>query len=113
MEPAPFTPQDLQRLVTWHMPFGRYQGTLLADLPGEYLGWFARVGFPDGQIGHLLAVMFEISHNGLGHLLAPLRAQAEQQGAGVGSGRTGRRVRLGPAGRPNDDPGAGPARVGP
>jgi uncharacterized protein (DUF3820 family) len=73
VEPAPFTPEDLIRLATWHMPFGKYQGTVLADLPGPYLGWFARTGFPDGEIGHLLAVMHEISHNGLRDLLTPLR----------------------------------------
>ncbi|MBL8931745.1 MAG: DUF3820 family protein [Kineosporiaceae bacterium] len=76
MEPTPFTREDLVRLVSWHMPFGRYQGRLLADLPGEYLGWFARVGYPDGDLGHLLAVMHEISHNGLRDLLTPLRGEA-------------------------------------
>jgi uncharacterized protein (DUF3820 family) len=66
------------------MPFGRYEGVLLADLPGAYLGWFARVGFPEGQIGHLLAVMFEISHNGLRDLLTPLRTEASTGGGADG-----------------------------
>ena len=65
---------DLQRLVTWAMPFGKYKGRLLADLPGHYLGWFAREGFPPGQIGELLALMYELDHNNLRHLLDPLRA---------------------------------------
>ncbi|MBV5290775.1 MAG: DUF3820 family protein [Curvibacter lanceolatus] len=67
-------PEDLQRLVTTEMPFGKHKGTLLADLPGHYLNWFAREGFPKGDIGRLLALMHEIDHNGLSELLRPLRA---------------------------------------
>ena len=63
----------LQRLVEVQMPYGKYKGTLLADLPGNYLNWFAREGFPSGELGRLLALMHEIDHNGLKHLLAPLR----------------------------------------
>jgi uncharacterized protein len=65
----------LQRLVTLEMPFGKYKGRVLADLPGNYLHWFARQGFPPGEIGRLLALMHEIDHNGLKHLLQPLRNQ--------------------------------------
>jgi uncharacterized protein (DUF3820 family) len=64
---------DLQLLVTREMPFGKHKGRLIADLPGNYLNWFAREGFPPGEIGRLLALMHEIDHNGLGELLAPLR----------------------------------------
>jgi len=66
-------PEDLQKLVTWRMPFGKYQGHLIADLPGNYLHWFARQGFPEGELGRLLALMREIDHNGLSDLLEPLR----------------------------------------
>lgn len=66
-------PEDLQLLVTRTMPFGKHQGTLIADLPGNYLNWFAREGFPKGEIGRLLALMHEIDHNGLSDLLKPLR----------------------------------------
>jgi len=66
-------PDDLQRLVTTAMPFGKHKGTLIADLPGNYLNWFAREGFPPGQIGRLLSLMQEIDHNGLSDLLKPLR----------------------------------------
>lgn len=66
-------PEDLQLLVTRSMPFGKYQGRLIADLPGDYLNWFAREGFPKGEIGRLLALMHEIDHNGLSSLLDPLR----------------------------------------
>ncbi len=66
-------PEDLQKLVTLHMPFGKHQGTVLVDLPGNYLNWFAREGFPKGEIGSLLQLMHEIEHNGLSELLSPLR----------------------------------------
>ncbi len=65
--------QDLERLVTFAMPFGKYKGRLIADLPGHYLNWFAREGFPPGEIGRLLALMQELDHNGLKGLLEPLR----------------------------------------
>ena len=66
-------PEDLQLLVTREMPFGKHKGRLIADLPGNYLNWFAREGFPPGEIGRLLALMQEIDHNGLSALLTPLR----------------------------------------
>jgi uncharacterized protein len=67
------SPDDLPLLLTRQMPFGKYQGTAIADLPGNYLNWFAREGFPKGEIGRLLALMHEIDHNGLSSLLDPLR----------------------------------------
>jgi hypothetical protein len=66
-------PEHLELLVTREMPFGKYQGRLIADLPGQYLNWFARTGFPPGEIGQLLALMQELDHNGLSSLLDPLR----------------------------------------
>ena len=63
----------LIRLVQVQMPYGKHKGTLIADLPGNYLNWFAREGFPSGELGRLLALMHEIDHNGLKHLLRPLR----------------------------------------
>jgi uncharacterized protein (DUF3820 family) len=66
-------PEDLELLVTRAMPFGKHKGHLIADLPGNYLNWFARTGFPPGEIGRLLAVMQEMDHNGLRPLLDPLR----------------------------------------
>jgi uncharacterized protein (DUF3820 family) len=66
-------PEDLQLLVTTRMPYGKYEGQLIADLPGAYLAWFARKGFPSGQLGRLLALALEIDHNGLSGLLDPLR----------------------------------------
>lgn len=66
-------PDDLQKLVTVEMPYGKYKGRVLADLPGNYLNWFAREGFPATELGRLLQLMQEIDHNGLSPLLAPLR----------------------------------------
>lgn len=66
-------PETLELLLTREMPFGKYQGRLIADLPGHYLNWFARQGFPKGELGGLLALMQEIDHNGLSDLLDPLR----------------------------------------
>lgn len=67
------SPEDLLLLATTPMPFGKHKGMLLADLPGNYLNWFAREGFPSGQIGRLLELMQVIDHNGLRHLLRPVR----------------------------------------
>ena len=72
-------PDDLQKLVTLIMPYGKHKGRVLADLPGNYLNWFAREGFPEGELGRLLQLMQEIDHNGLSHLLAPLRTNANSQ----------------------------------
>jgi uncharacterized protein (DUF3820 family) len=66
-------PEDLPKLVSVRMPYGKYQGRLIADLPGAYLAWFARKGFPKGELGRLLALMLELDHNGLSSLLDPLR----------------------------------------
>lgn len=69
----PMDPALLDKLVCTPMPYGKYQGRLLADLPGNYLNWFAREGFPPGELGRLLALMQTIDHNGLRPLLQPLR----------------------------------------
>ena len=66
-------PKDLEKLVETAMPYGKYKGRKISDLPGNYLNWFARTGFPEGEIGRLLALMQEIDHNGLKDLLSPLK----------------------------------------
>ncbi|MGM0986509.1 MAG: DUF3820 family protein [Pseudomonadota bacterium] len=72
------TPDDLEALVTLRMPFGKHAGCLIADLPGPYLNWFAREGFPEDRVGRLLHLMHEIDHNGLSELLDPLRPGPDQ-----------------------------------
>ncbi|HUW75219.1 MAG TPA: DUF3820 family protein [Gallionella sp.] len=68
--------EQLELLLIREMPYGKYKGRLIADLPGNYLNWFARKGFPHGELGQLLALMQELDHNGLSPLLDPLRKGA-------------------------------------
>ena len=67
--------QVLTDLVSMRMPFGKYSGRVLCDLPEPYLVWFHQKGFPQGRLGMLLSVLYEIRLNGLEHLLKPLRKQ--------------------------------------
>ena len=66
-------PEYLPLLLTRDMPYGKYKGHKIADLPGHYLGWLAREGFPRGELGELLALIYELDHNALRGLLDPLR----------------------------------------
>lgn len=63
----------LLELVKAQMPFGKYKGRKVVDLPEDYLLWFKQKGFPKGKLGEQLALMFEIRSNGLEYLLKPLR----------------------------------------
>ncbi len=63
----------LMAIVATKMPFGKYKGTLICDLPDAYLEWFAQKGFPSGKLGMMLQTMHEIGLNGLRDLLRPLR----------------------------------------
>ncbi len=65
----------LSDLVKDRMPFGKYKGALLCDLPEYYLIWFKNQGFPPGKLGMELETLYEIKLNGLENLLAPLRKQ--------------------------------------
>jgi hypothetical protein len=65
--------QVLEKLVLMKMPFGKHAGLALADLPGNYLAWFAREGFPKGELGQLLELMYTLDHNGLRGLLTPIQ----------------------------------------
>ena len=67
-------PEILTQLVTMKMPFGKYQGSLICNLPESYLVWFNQKGFPAGKLGILLATMYEIKLNGLEYLLTPLNS---------------------------------------
>lgn len=66
-------PEILKDLVTVKMPFGKYQGRILSDLPVSYLEWFASKGFPPGKLGMQLSTLFEIKTNGLDEILVQLK----------------------------------------
>ncbi|WP_343535314.1 DUF3820 family protein [Pedobacter sp.] len=66
-------PELLKDLVQMRMPYGKYQGRLLCDLPEYYLVWYSQKGFPAGKLGMLLATLYEIKLNGLEYLLQPLK----------------------------------------
>ncbi len=65
--------QALLELARMRMPFGKYQGLRLIDLPEPYVVWFARQGFPEGKLGEMLRAVYEIKVNGLEFLFEPLR----------------------------------------
>ena len=73
--PAQGDREILKKLVAMKMPFGKYKGTILCNLPVTYLEWFARKGFPPGNMGMLLSTLYEIKINGLMYLLEPLKNQ--------------------------------------
>lgn len=66
-------PAELLELAAMRMPFGKYQGRLLLDLPEPYVVWFAQQGFPEGRLGRMLQAVYEIKVNGLEYLFTPLR----------------------------------------
>jgi uncharacterized protein (DUF3820 family) len=70
-----FTQEDLLALANMKMPFGRYNGNVLMDLPEEYLLWFQKKGMPEGRLGMLLGLILEIKVNGLESILVPLRGK--------------------------------------
>lgn len=67
--------QEFLKALLTEMPFGKYQGRKLMDLPGHYLAWFNRQGFPDNKLGKQMALIFELDHNGL---LGELRNKIKQ-----------------------------------
>ena len=69
----------LQEICKAEMPFGKYKGTVLADLPINYLEWFQRQGMPPGKLGMQLATVYEIKLNGLMDLLTPLREKVKYE----------------------------------
>jgi uncharacterized protein (DUF3820 family) len=66
-------PRLLLKLAQYKMPFGKYKDRLLIDLPEPYVVWFANKGFPEGELGKLMAIVLEIKVNGLEYLFQPLR----------------------------------------
>lgn len=69
--------QDIIDLAQWEMPFGKYQGKVLIDLPEEYLLWFRKQGWPNGRLGTLLALCLEIKIDGSESVVKALKARAD------------------------------------
>jgi len=69
---------DLQKLAEARMPFGKYKGMLLIDLPESYVVWFSQKGFPPGTLGDRLKAVYEIKLNGLEHLFDPIRGSHKE-----------------------------------
>ncbi len=63
---------DLKKLLNYRMPFGKHAGQKLIDLPEPYVVWFHNKGFPEGELGRMLAITYEIKVNGLEAMLRPL-----------------------------------------
>ena len=72
-------PQVLMDIVEMRMPFGRYKGRRLADLPEPYLVWFSQKGFPKGKLGQLLETVYVMKLNGLNHIIAELKCLAQDR----------------------------------
>jgi len=68
-----FDHTELLELSQATMPFGKYTGRLLVDLPEPYVVWFSQQGFPQGKLGRQLAVVYEIKVNGLEYLFEPFK----------------------------------------
>lgn len=68
---------DLYKIANMKMPFGKYKGVALVDLPEPYVVWFHANGFPEGELGQLLAQLYEIKLNGLEYLFTPLKQNAD------------------------------------
>jgi len=83
MDATPINPQILVELARMHMPFGKYKGRILCDLPETYLVWFHHKGFPPGKIGILLSTLYEIKLNGLEYLFKPIRKNQPRGRSGI------------------------------
>lgn len=66
-------PTVLQELITTEMPYGKYKGVILCNIPEHYIVWYHENGFPQGRLGMLLSTLYEIKLYGLEYLLNPLK----------------------------------------
>ncbi|WP_295711692.1 DUF3820 family protein [Mucilaginibacter sp.] len=75
-------PKVLIDIVQTPMPYGKYKGTIIADIPISYLEWMAGKGFTKDKLGMMLSTVFEIKTNGLGDILFMVR-KSLQKGSGI------------------------------
>lgn len=68
MQPAPIDRDAFRELAAYRMPYGKYKGKRLVDLPEPYVVWFSRNGYPAGKLGRMLQAVYEIKVNGLEYL---------------------------------------------
>lgn len=73
MQDSFFDSNILNELISVAMPFGKYKGRILCDIPEHYLVWYQQKGFPKGRLGMQLSTLYEIKLNGLDYLLDTLR----------------------------------------
>lgn len=71
--PNVFDKEKIVKLANVKMPFGKYAGRMIIDLPEEYLLWFQKKGFPEGELGLLMALALEMKIEGLESVIRPLR----------------------------------------
>ena len=70
---------DLIKVLKYRMPYGKYKHSRVIDLPEPYLVWFSGRGFPKGELGRILSIVYVIKLNGLEELLKPLQQAIYQQ----------------------------------
>ena len=99
-----FEKDDLIKIARWTMPFGKYKGLPLLDLPEAYLLWFVDRGFPQGELGRLMQLSLEIKINGVEGLLDPFRPASQPSAASAShSASKTRAAYVFPANREADD----------
>ena len=76
-------PEDLIKIANQKMPFGRYAGRPLIDLPEAYVNWFNNKGYPAEELGRLLSIVYEVKVNGLEYLFTPLKGNSEKINANL------------------------------
>ena len=73
-----FLSEEVIKAASMPMPFGKFEGTRLIDLPEPYVVWFKQQGFPKGRLGEQMALIYEIKANGLEKLIRPLLSEPEE-----------------------------------